>query len=270
MWKTSFRAFLLFAALLSIYLALRAAWGVLDAVFPSPHPNSIDLRSMVVGKMGDSKLAIPSEYLLGPIAYKGVDIWNADSYKNRPQHPTYDNQLDSFAIRIRQNDFKPIENVSDEQAFRESYESVRKLPRSTNRWILVGFDARHYPIDPANVVAERWHQMYEKGPFDREADVWGLAHYVSEKLPSKDVTNGGGIQFEYFYDERQNSTFIDCQNTLRKVPPYDPISFCEIWFNAPEIRAQVNIGNIRDRADLGRWREIKIGVLHVVHSFIVP
>lgn len=269
MRKTSFRSLLLFAALLSICVALRAVWSILDAIFPSPHSNSVDFRPVVIGKMGDSKLAIPSQYLFGPIAYKGVDIWNADSYKNRPKHPTYNNQLDSFAIRIRQNNFKPIENLNDEQAFRESYESVRNLPPSTNRWILVGFDARRYPIDPANVVAERWRQMREKGPFNRKADIWGLAHYLSEKLPSRDKTNDRGIQLEYFYDEKENSTFIYCQNTLRKVPPYDLISFCEIWFNAPEIRAEVNVDNIRDKADLGRWRDIKVGVLSVLHSFIV-
>jgi hypothetical protein len=52
------------------------------------------------------------------------------------------------------------------------------------------------------------------------------------------------------------------------VPPYDLITFCEIWFNAPKVRAEVNVGNIRDKADLDRWSEIETGVLRVLDSFI--
>jgi hypothetical protein len=265
--KPFFRSLILTSALLSTNFAFGAEWCAPGAPRHPPHPITGD-TCPVVGKMGNSKLAIPSEYLLGPIAYKGVDIWSAESYKNRPQQPTFNNEIDSFAIRIRQSDFKPIETVSDQDAYLESYESVRKLPPSKNRWLHVGFDGRRYPMDPASVVAERWHEMYGRGPFEKQSDMWGLAHYVSSQLPSKDVTHGGGIQWEYFYDE-QGDTFIDCQNTLQKVPPYDPLSFCEIWFNAPKVRAEVNIGNIRDIADLGRWREIEAGVLRVLDSFVV-
>jgi hypothetical protein len=264
--ETVFRPLLLLITLLSTNFVFGAEWCAPGAPRHPPHPITGDTCA-VVGKMGDIKLAIPSEYLLGPIAYKGIDVWNPDSYKNRPQQPTFDNEIDSFGIRIRQTDFKPIETENDQEAFCESCRSVRKLPPPNNRWLQVGFDGRRYPMDSARVVAERWHQMYARGPFDRQSDVWGLAHYVSSQLPSKDVAYGGGIQWEYFYDE-QGTTFIDCQNTLRKVPPYDLITFCEIWFNAPKVRAEVNVGNIRDKADLDRWSEIETAVLRVLDSFI--
>jgi hypothetical protein len=236
----------------------------------APNPITGD-ECPVLGAMGGAKLAIPSEYLLGPIAYKGIDIWKPDSYRMTPRHSTLENAIDTFAIRIRQTNFKPIEAESDLRAYRQSYESVRQLPPPGNRWIHIGFDARNYPRPPSREFAQTWRdELGKRGAYNKQPDAWGLAHYISTRLPSADNRFPGfGIQWEYFYDESQDSSFIECRTTLRKVPPHDSVSFCTIYFNAPEIKARAEITNIRDKGDLRQWRAMETGVLRTLGSFVV-
>jgi hypothetical protein len=85
----------------------------------------------------------------------------------------------AFSIRIRQTNFKPIETEVDQREYRQSYETVRVLPPQENRWIHVGFDARHYPVS-AREKADNWPKYFAlEGPYVKAADAWGLAHYVS-------------------------------------------------------------------------------------------
>jgi hypothetical protein len=263
-WFTSLPVFAGLLLLLSCTDAQQCAPGVT----PLPRNAITGEICPTVGRMGGAKLAIPSEFRLGPVAYKGIDIWRADSYKNRPEHPTFDNEIDTFAIRIRQTNFRPIETEVDEREYRQSYETVWGLPPADNRWIHVGFDARLYPVS-AIKTADGWYKDDAHwGPYVKAADVWGLAHYVSVQRPSTDAIHGD--QVEYFYDAAGNSAFMFCRNTLRKVPPYDPLSHCEIDFEVPKLMARADITNIRDKADLAKWREMREGVLRVVDSFIVP
>lgn len=225
----------------------------------------------ILGRMGDLKLAIPPEYLIGPLAYRGVDIWQPNTYKNTPLHPTLSSDIDTFAIRIRQNNFKPIESPDDALAFRQSYESVRQMPPPDNRWIIIGFDARTYPRPSSREFEKLWRsELGKEGPYHKLPDEWGLTHYLSIQPPTADTTFPRfGAQWEYFYNESENSTFIGCQSTLKKVPPHDPISHCTIYFNAPEIKARAEIDNIRDKADISRWREMEAGVHRILKSFVV-
>ena len=87
-------------------------WCAPDAPRHAPHAMTGE-TCPVVGRMGKVKLAVPKHYLLGPFVYKGVDIWNAESFKNRPKQPTFDTEIDNFAIKIRQTNFKPIETQQD-------------------------------------------------------------------------------------------------------------------------------------------------------------
>jgi hypothetical protein len=228
-----------------------------------------DAAHSIVGRMGNAKLAIPPEFILGPIAYKGIDIWKPDSFKNSPKHPTFNNEIDTFAIRIRQTNLKPIETEIDRRDYRQSYEAVWRLPPHDNRWIHVGFDARHYPMPSASEKAASWYKDDAHwGPYVKAPDVWGMSHYVSVQLPTRDALHGD--QVEYFYNEDSDSVFMFCRNTLRKVPPYDPLSNCQIEFSVSKLMAYADITNIRDKADLSRWREMRDGVLRVANSFIVP
>jgi len=73
-------------------------------------------------------------------AYKGIDIWNVESYKERPQTNSFGNELDNFAIRIRLTNFKPVETFKD----RDDYGNLGSLigvPPPENRWIHVGVKA---------------------------------------------------------------------------------------------------------------------------------
>lgn len=242
-----------------------AEWCAPGVKRQPPHPLTGETCPLV-GSMGGAKLAIPTEYLLGPVAYKGIDIWSAESFAKTPKHPTFSSEIDNFSIKIRQSNFKPIESASDFSDYIRSYNAVKTLPPPDNRWIHVGFGTRYYPTS-AKEVAERWHEDEAHwGPYERAANVWGLAHFVSVQQPS---TNIPGDQVEYFYSLADDSTFIFCRSTLMKVPPHNLLTRCEINFDVPQMKARAEVTNIRDKADLARWREIEAGVLGVAGSFIV-
>ena len=93
-------------------------------------------------------------------AYKGIDIWNAESYKKRPQTNSFDNELDNFAIRIRLTNFKPVETFKD----RDDYGKLGSLigvPPPENRWIHVGVKAL-YKHGTFQDTVSRWRKD-EKG-----------------------------------------------------------------------------------------------------------
>lgn len=222
----------------------------------------------VVGHMGNVKLAIPEHYILGPVAYKGVDIWNAESYKNRPKHPTLDTEIDNFAIKIRLNNFKPVETRKDWADY-DKLGGIRGWAQPLeNRWIYVGFETA--VIRPtSNTMKQQLNNWLKDdahwGPFVQSDSVWGLQHYVSVQQPST-----SNDQREIFYDPETEDTFISCENRLIAVPPYEPISFCEIDFLVREMNLSVHVSNINFKQDLSRWKNIEQGIRRVVQSFVVP
>lgn len=229
-----------------------------------------------IGRMGSTRLAIPRHYISGPsFVYKGVDIWNADSYKNRPKKQSFNLEIRSFAIRIRLNNFKPVENLADREDYYRAQNSVMALPPKNNQWISAEFT---YPSPfeenqkPVNMrfILERyvnnplgvWPKMV------RQKDVSGLEHYMAEKPLSTD-TSEGEIN-EVFYDARSNRTLITCDNLLRHVAPHDPLSFCHHYFYTAKGDISIEIEGIRDKDYyLSRWKEIENGVLAAFNSFVV-
>jgi hypothetical protein len=219
--------------------------------------------------MNGVKLAIPQHYLLGPKGYKGIDIWNAESYKKRPQTNSFDNELDNFAIKIRLTNFKPIETSKD----RDDYGKLGSLigaPPPENRWIHVGIKTVNSPYD-----FERTVQLWLKdepgwGPFVGQPESWKLKHYVSTQVPTvDDKTWHQTKQWEFFYDPVSWTTFISCQNDI--VPTtHRQIKQCQQQFFLPGIQAIINVDTLYDAADLARWPEIEQEVRKVIQSFIVP
>jgi hypothetical protein len=225
-----------------------------------------------LGRMGDTKLAIPGHYLLGPIGYKGVSIWDK-SYANRPKPATLDSELTDFAIKIRQTNFKPIETYQDLADYAKLGKSVRPQPPE-NRWLHVGF--QYDPLfkekgEAVNMKGQLTARLKDEsfGRYTLQKDQsWGLDHYVSAHQPGTAVR--GETQREVFYDARTNATFIGCKSTLRSVPPHDLLTFCRHEFFAPEGDIRIGIGNIDVKSDLARWREVEQRVRAVLQSFVVP
>ncbi|WP_137955903.1 hypothetical protein [Burkholderia sp. 4M9327F10] len=230
-----------------------------------------------IGRMGSTKLAIPRHYILGPdFAYDGVDIWNAESYRNRPKKQSFDLQIRYFSIRIRLNNFKPVENERDLADFDQSERSVVALPRKDNQWIFVQFNypslfkKEGKPVDMRSALRRFTQNEFSMGKvtFIRKSDVDGLAHYISP-IQSSAETIQGEVN-EVFYDEQSNRTLITCENSLRHIPPHDPLSFCHHYFYTPTGDVSIEVGNIRDKQYyLSRWKEIEKGVLSEFYSFIV-
>lgn len=222
-----------------------------------------------VGSMGGVKLAIPTHYLMGPVTYKGVDVWNAKSYTNSPKHPTFENEFDNFAIKIRLNNFKPIETQKDWDDFDKKDHTIKIQPPE-NRWVNVSFDARNLrgsslsDMNFKDTLSLWLKDEAKRGPFEKKPDIWGLEHYVSVQKPSTKNS-----QYEIFYDAKNKTTFIRCQNTLARYSPYELFTYCEIEFVMPEIKALVNVGTIYVKEDLARWREVNQGVRNVARLFIV-
>ena len=216
-----------------------------------------------LGRMNGVKLAIPQHYLLGPKGYKGVDIWNAESYKNRPRTNSFDNDLDNFAIRIRLTNFKPIETRTD----RDDYGKLGSLigvPPMENRWIHVGITSQTFTGSFARSVQLWLKDDAKRGPFSPASDFWGLKRYLSAQ--PRTPTNS---QWEFFHDPAFE-TFARCENVLQRYPPHAPREACKLEFFIPELKALVDIDSFAERADLDRWPEIEREVRKVIQSFIVP
>lgn len=216
-----------------------------------------------LGRMNGVKLAVPQHYLLGPKGYKGIDIWNAESYKKRPQTNSFDNELDNFAIRIRLTNFKPIETFKD----RDDYGKLGSLigvPPPENRWIHVGITAFERDLNFKATVAGWLKDESSWGPFVRQPDAWGLSRYLSVQPLS-----AANSQWEFLFDA-EFSRFVRCENSVLMFPPNSPRASCRLRFFVPEIKAQIDISNFGERADLARWPEIEREVRKVIQSFIVP
>ncbi len=231
----------------------------------------------VVGKMGGVKLAIPEHYILGPVTYKGVDIWNAESFKNRPKHPDFDTEIDNFAIRIRLSNFKPIESKQDWKDYGKLGEmTASNPPPLENRWIHVSFSSPTAYDDETcrgsqrcyfeNLMKDDMHW----GPFlPQKTDVYGLKHYVSAQRPA--IGKSIGKFDEFFYDAATQKTMITCSNDLMEVPPYIHLSSCQHGFVVPELQGFADVDyNHPANESLARWREVEDEIRKPVQSFIVP
>ncbi len=216
-----------------------------------------------LGRMNGVKLAIPQHYLLGPKGYKGVDIWNAESYKKRPKTNSFDNELDNFAIRIRLTNFKPIETRKD----RDDYGELGALigpPPLENRWITVGIIGQ-----PFTGSFERSVQLWlkddaQRGPFSPPSGAWGLTRHTSQQIPAPYKH-----QWEFMYDAKFE-IFATCEHIFPLYPPHDLKAACKLEFFVPELKALIDVSGLREHAELARWPEIEREVRKVIQSFIVP
>lgn len=216
-----------------------------------------------VGRMGNVKLAVPWHYILGPVTYKGVDIWNTGSFKNRPKSPTFDNEIENFAIRLRLNNFRPIESLKDQDDARSLGKINGWKQPPENRWIHIGF--YFYDVQISGFMKREqlrnWLKKdFSRGPFELQPTlIWGLQHYVSVQKPSTQ-----NDQYEIFYDPQAEDTFIYCANRLIAVPPHEPITNCQIDFLIRELKLSVHVDRINFKEDLARWGQIEQGIRQVI------
>lgn len=220
-----------------------------------------------IGRMGTTKIAVPQHYIDGPsFIYKGVDVWKADSYKNRPKKQSFDNEVSDIGINVRLTDFKPIENRKDKDDYYR-FSSELKLEPVANRWI--GVDIKYPPIIATDlrIPLDRFvnsdvrpHLVKTKNP------MWGLDHYVGS-MPSPE--DGIGPVNEVFYDAKTNGTLILCTNFLVRDPPHEMKSSCHLHFLDRKKNISFEVMGIQDISDLARWKEIHNGVIAVFESFVV-
>ena len=207
------------------------------------------------------------------MAYKGVDIWNAESYKNRPKHPTLDTEIDNFAIRIRLNNFRPIESRKDV----EDYDMLGKASGwkqpPENRWIYVGFktDEARAKGFTQKTTLENWisDKVFE-GPFTKAPSIWNLDHYISKQKTVLPLALEQTEQYEVFFDPKEEVTFINCQNLhVKGRLPSDQLAGCRMNFSIPDLKIIVDIQSVDFKDDLARWPEIQKSIRQLIQSFVV-
>lgn len=222
----------------------------------------------VVGHMGNVRLVVPDHYILGPVAYKGVDIWNPKSYQNRPKHPTFDTEIDNFAIKIRLSNFKPIETRKDWDDYDKLGKARGWAQPPENRWIFVEFFTHDVQTTKRTMRGQLNFWLKDKsdwGTFVKSSSLWGLQHYISTQQPSTQKS-----QYEIFYDPKTEDTFINCENRLIAVPPYELFSHCRIDFLIRDLKIRASVDEIYFKEDLSHWQKIEEGIKQVVQSFVVP
>lgn len=229
-----------------------------------------------VGAIGKVKLGIPPAYLFGPVAYKGDDIWSTASTRSRERPPSFEREIENFAILVRLSDFRPIETKRDWEDFNK-FESLAPpaYPRAADRWITVGFKSNAAYVGPGCGSSM---QCYFNGilkddagwgPFILQREkAYGLDHYLSLQRPT--AGHAAGLFDEFFYDPGSKKTLITCSSKPMTVPPHVPLEYCEHHFVIPELDAQVNVGYFHpSKEELPRWQEVEQHIRRIVKSFIV-
>jgi hypothetical protein len=224
-----------------------------------------------IGRMGSIKLAIPKHYILGPdFVYKGVDIWQPDSYKRQLlAGQSFDSEIRYFSIRIRLGDFRPVETQTDLDSFDESQNSPLSMHAVDRQWIFVQFN---YPssFSPSDVILKRYLDRNSNTPsiYQRVAPVNGYEHYITTVDPS--VRSGIGGVNELFYNATDPSSVIRCTNSLMSVSPYTKLTNCDDLFVLKSHDVSVDIGNIQDKTYyLSNLDRIHSGIMALFGSFIV-
>ena len=220
----------------------------------------------IVGEIGNVHIAVPTHFALGPVAYKDIDIWNKDSYKNSPTHPTVNTKIDNFAIRIRLNNFNPINTHQDLNDYSKLGEIRGWDQPPENRWITTGFSSlkeknKRFPFKE---VVDHWVSGSVLGGKYRPATSYSdLQHFESLSEANTKQTH-----YDIFFDFA-TETFINCETVLIAIPPYEPLPQCRLDFIIPTLNLKVEVLGIYHRDDLLRWREIEAGITRVFTSFIV-
>ncbi|MDE1998300.1 MAG: hypothetical protein KGI52_05165 [Burkholderiales bacterium] len=232
----------------------------------------------IVGHIGNVKLAIPQNYILGPVAYKGVDIWNAESYKKRPKHPTLDTEIDNFAIKIRLNNFRPIESRKDAEDYDKLGSAAAASQPPENRWIYVEFFTHDVTVTgrtSKNQMLLWLKDDAKRGPYIKSQSTWNLDHYISTQKPITLRNPYKQIgQFEFYYDPKTEDTFAHCENVLRlpldeSQAPHEIFTHCHIDFLLRDLNLEASVDNIYAKDDLARWPEIEQSIRQLVLSFVV-
>ena len=258
----------LLAGLGSIGLAGAEQWCAPGVPRHAPHPVT-GQSCPIAGNLHGTRLAIPAQYLAGPITFQGMDIWSAASVRAGPVHSTFDNAIDDFSIRVRQTNFRSIETPQDAADFARLGASAQPQPPE-NRWLMVDLDARKFSGTGGDFRAAVQNWLKDDahwGPFVPDADRWGLAHYRSTRAPAATF---GDTQREFFYDREAGTTFIQCINVVSSLAPHDVNSLCELHFLMADLGLFVTVGNIQVKDDLADWKRMENGVRTVLDGFIVP
>lgn len=233
----------------------------------APHPVTRE-TCPTLGQMNGIKLAIPGYYLLGPIGFKGIDIWNAESWKNRPKTNSFDNEFDNFAIRIRLTNFRPIESVEDKRDY-EKLGSIIGPPPAENRWIHVGIQVWQHELNFRTAVAGWLKDQANRGPYEALPQVWQLNHYSASVKPSVDDTTWAQTtQWEFFYDPVAWRTFIYCRNVVTPTT-HIALKQCTHKFFMDELRASVEIDTLYNETELASWAAREREVSKIIRNFVV-
>jgi hypothetical protein len=225
--------------------------------------NPLERAGVSVGNIDGVKLSIPNNYLLSGLLYKGEEQW---SMARRTFTPSFDSEIENFAIVVRQSTLQPIQSAQDRSDFIASHRTAYTPPEK--KWISVAFTAKPYRFGGGTLRKAFEGNIKDEahwGPFIRQADdVYGLGHHVS---PQKYNHVSGQID-ELFFDEKKSTSFIECENTHRRVAPFDALIFCDHYFVLPEIRAVASV-HYTDRDVIARWREVEAEITKIAHSFVV-
>lgn len=218
-----------------------------------------------VGNMAGVKLSIPHHYLAAGVHYKGEEVWKRPRTPSPPR--TFDSEIEDFSMVLRLSTLKPITTQQDWADYLEYGRTA--YPRPDNRWLTMSFFPHTYAVNHGTLrgVVNRWvvDDITKWGPFIlQDTEMYGLTRARSTQ---QEKERSSGQIDELFYDSTTWGTFIECANSHRKVPPFDPLSSCDHLFIVPELRA---VASVRcSKEDLPRWWEIERAIKDIAHSFIV-
>lgn len=218
-----------------------------------------------IGKINGIKISIPHYYLLSGVQYEGEEPLMMIP---RKYIPTFDTNIQDFAILLRLSNMQPIRTDQDERDYDQAQRNSGHVS-SYETWTTIGFSPKWYD-DTGSLkgVVTEWEtdKAHWWGPFVMQKErISGLVHEDSTQ-PIHNDKDGVG-HFDFFYDDGTFDTFIYCQTFRRLVPPNDLFNSCNHLFVIPELKVVAEATYTKN--DLPRWREIEKESKSIIHSFIV-
>ena len=270
-WKWARDGLLAFSACVLLFPQLAKAEAVC-AVAPIQSPDVPPFFGKpscpALGSMGETRLAIPQHYLLGPIGYEGRDIWNPRSPETGLSQPDLNKQISSFSIKVRLETFRPIESAKDVEDFGKLGMAGGWDQPKANRWLYVQFKYNKKKIGYSKKEALKSWLNEKPGVvrYSQSDDVAGLQHFASLDQPM----TMDAPRRDLYFDSLNNSTLATCETIKIATNPGKTYSSCRIDFSIRQNSVFVTVQNISFLDDIKEWQAIEENARKAFESFVAP
>ena len=106
-----------------------------------------------IGRMGETKLAVPQNYVLGPdFVYESQDVWKGASDSAASSEQSFSSPIRYFSLRLRLPSLAPAKTRQDVIDFTRYLSAKSPSIVDQNEWVLVQFNSRSAAMQKTSPV----------------------------------------------------------------------------------------------------------------------